>query len=278
MLVFSSLALVLMLAAPLAQDPPAPKSPEKSLTGAVSEEEFKAMHDLKAEKPPKPEGVDVTLESSAKAYLALPKDAKTPLPAVIVIHEWWGLNDHIKHWSDRLAASGYAALAVDLYDGKVATTRDEAMAAMRGVDDAKSIEHLKSADAFLKHDDRVKAVRIGSIGWCFGGGKSLATALAIEDLNACVMYYGQPVTDPAKLKAIHAPLCGVFGNEDKGIPPKTVDAFEQALTDAKVAHEIHRYDAPHAFANPSSPAYHEKEAGEAWAEVSKFLEKNLKKG
>ncbi len=275
-----ALPLLVALFVPAPQDPAAKPAPAKSLTGAVSEEEFKAMHELKKEDAPKPTGVEVTLSSGAKAYLALPpasmKDAKAPLPAVIVIHEWWGLNDHIRHWSDRLAASGYAALAVDLYGGKVATTPDQAMAAMKAVDDDASLKHLKAAHDFLKQDARVKASKVGSIGWCFGGGKSLAAALAIEDLSACVMYYGHPITDADALKKIKAPLCGVFGNQDKGIPPKTVDAFDAALTEAKVEHEIHRYDAPHAFANPSSPAYHEKEAAAAWDVVSKFLAAKLK--
>src|SRR5262249_22792701 len=149
-------------------------------------------------------------------------------------------------WSDRLAEDGYAALAVDLYGGKVAQNADEAMAAMKAVDEGKALEILKGAHHFLTTDPRVHASRTGSIGWCFGGGFSLKLALAEPELDAVVLYYGHLVTEPSKLKAIHAPLLGVFGNLDKGIPPDSVNAFDKALGEAGVSHEIYRYDAEHA--------------------------------
>jgi carboxymethylenebutenolidase len=244
-------------------------------TGSVTEEQFKAMHELKTGPAPELHGSMIEL-AGGKAYLSLPPGAKPPFPAVVVIQEWWGLNDHIKHWSDRLAAEGYAALAVDLYDGKVATTPDSAMAYVKAVNQDRANEILMAAFKFLAADPRVQATRRGSIGWCFGGGQSLALALAAPELNACVMYYGRPELDPKALQAIKAPLLGIFGNLDQSIPPATVNEFDAALGKAGVKHTILRYDAPHAFANPSNPKYDEKSAGAAWMEVQKFLAANLK--
>ncbi|KYF50983.1 dienelactone hydrolase, partial [Sorangium cellulosum] len=213
-----------------------------------------------------------------KAYLSLPKDAKPPIPGLVVIHEWWGLNEHIKHWTDRLAEDGYAALAVDMYGGKVATTPDDAMAAMKAVDEAKGLEVVRAAHRFLSTDARISAPRTGSIGWCFGGAWSLKLALNEPELDAAVIYYGRLVTDPAQLKAIKAPVLGVFGNQDKGIPPEVVNEFDKALHDAGVEHQVLRYDADHAFANPSGERYDTKAAADAWEKVRQFLAAKLKGG
>ncbi len=265
-------------AATRAQEPPAPAEKDKGkdtgATGGLSEEEFKALHDLTGRKPPAPKGTMVDL-AGARAYLSLP-EGKPPFPGVVVIHEWWGLNGHIQHWADRLAADGYAALAVDLYGGQVAENRDDAMRYMQGVDAAKVQEILKRAHAFLKEDPRVSARKRGCIGWCFGGGWTLRQAIATPDLDAAVMYYGQLVLDPAELKAIRAPLLGIFANRDTFITPAKVDEFEKALAAAGVKHKILRYDADHAFANPSGGRYDEKAAAAAWAEARAFLAERLK--
>ncbi len=245
-------------------------------TGVLSEEGFKALHQLKTEPAPPARGTMIEI-AGERAYLTLPEGAKPPLPGIVVIHEWWGLNDHIKHWSDRLAADGYAAIAVDLYRGHVADNPDSAMTYMRSVDTNRAIEIMKAADAFLASDPRIMAPRRGSIGWCFGGGKSLQLALNAPDLNAAVIYYGLPlVTDPAQLKSIKAAILGNFGNKDQAIPPKMVDQFEAALKTAGVEHEIYRYDADHAFANPSRDSYHEADAAKAWQRTRTFLAKHLK--
>ena len=250
--------------------------PQAGWTGSVPEEQFKALHELRTDAAPALHGQMVDV-AGGKAYLSLPANAKTPLPAVIVVHEWWGLNDHIKHWADRLAADGYAALAVDLYGGKTATTPEQAMEYMKGVDQKRATEVMLAADQFLAKDPRVQALKRGSIGWCFGGGQSLQLALAAPGLSACVMYYGSPVTDAAALTSLKAPLLGVFGNQDQAFPPALVDEFDKALTAAGVKHEILRYDAVHAFANPSNPKYDQKSAGDAWTHVQAFFAANLKK-
>ena len=252
-----------------------PDSKKPAWSGSVSEEQFKAMHELKTGEAPALHGQMIEL-AGGHAYLSLPANAEPPLPGVVVIQEWWGLNDHIKHWADRLAADGYAALAVDLYDGKLATTPDSALAYVKANDPARSLEILLAGHRFLAADARVKAERRGSIGWCFGGTQSLRLALAAPDLDACVLYYGGPVLEVEELQAIRAPLLGVFGNLDQSIPPATVDQFDAALTKAGVKHEILRYDAVHAFANPSNPKYDQKSAGDAWKKVQAFFAANLK--
>ncbi|WP_426755726.1 dienelactone hydrolase family protein [Myxococcus sp. Y35] len=248
---------------------------EPSPTGAVSEAEFKALHTLREDAPPKLKGEEVEV-AGTKAYLSLPEGAQGPLPAVIVIHEWWGLNDHIRHWTDRLAAEGYAALAVDLYGGKVATTRDEALSLLKAVDPARAQETLEAAHAFLQQDARVKATRTGSIGWCFGGGWSLRTAMALPELAAAVMYYGNPVTDPQALASIRAPLLGIFGTRDASIPPETLQAFREGLAAAGVRHYLLEFEADHAFANPSGERYDERAAAAAWQQVTAFLDQHLR--
>jgi carboxymethylenebutenolidase len=248
---------------------------DSKLTGQVTEEEFKKLHELKTDAAPPRKGVMIEI-AKAKAYLSIPEGATAPMPGIVVIHEWWGLNDNVMHWADRFAAEGYAALAIDLYDGTVAKTSDEAMAAMKKVDDARAKEVMLAGLAFLKDDPRVQAKKRASIGWCFGGGKSLQLALAAPDLDAAVMYYGHPETDPKVLEKLRAPLLGIFGTQDKSIPPETVKTFEEALTTARRPHTIHSYDAPHAFANPSNPRYDETNANLAWAEVRKFLAVHLK--
>lgn len=243
-------------------------------TGALSEDAFKALHELKEGAAPATRGTMIEIAGS-RAYLSLPENAKPPIPGVIVIQEWWGLNDNVKHWADRISAEGYAAIAVDLYGGRIATTPDSAMAYMKSVDNARALEILKAAHAFLANDSRVQATKRASIGWCFGGGWSLRLAIAEPALDAAVMYYGFPVMDTAELAKIRAPIFGVFGTLDEAIPPASVAEFEKALTAAGVKYEIHNYEAVHAFANPSNPRYDTKAAGDAWAKVSAFLRARL---
>ena len=242
--------------------------------GALSEEEFKRLHELRKDAPPKLDGTMIELAGS-KAYLALPKTPRANAAGMVVIHEWWGLNDHVKLCADRLAADGYAALAVDLYGGAVATTSDEAMSAMKKVDRARAVEIMKAAERFLRTDARTKAKKVGSVGWCFGGGMSLALALESDTLDAAVMFYGQPETDPKALAALKAPLLGIFGSKDPSIPPSKVGSFVQALVSAGKEHTVLSLNAEHAFANPSNPHYDEKPAAVAWDNVRAFLAAHL---
>lgn len=250
---------------------PAPAAKTEPL--GVSEADFQALHQHKDKAAPAAKGQMITLGDS-QAYLSLPPGAKGSVPGVVLIHEWWGLNSHIKHWADRLAAEGYAAIAVDLYGGQVATESKQAMALMKAVDPAQAQATLAKAFGFLAEDPRIRAKRRASMGWCFGGGWSLQLALA-QPVDAAVIYYGRLVTDAAELKKIRGNVIGVFGNRDEGIPPADVDAFEKGLKEAGVRAQVLRFDADHAFANPSSARYDKAAAQAAWAEVQDFLRSNL---
>ena len=213
-----------------------------------------------------------------RGYLAEPLHAHGALPAIIVIHEWWGLNDNIRHMADQLAGEGYAALAVDLYHGEAAATPDAAVKLMKGVlaNTATASSNLRQAYAYL-HDTE-HAPRIGVIGWCFGGGWSLETALMLPDkINATVMYYGRPVDNIVELSKLQMPLIGFFGEQDKGITPADVSAFQAALKQAHVNAEIHEYPgAGHAFANPSGENYRPAAAADAWKRTLAFFARYLK--
>jgi len=235
------------------------------------------------QKPVQPvHGTDVvyaTVDGKAvHGYLSVPAHAKGPLPGIIVIHEWWGLNDNIRRMADQLAGEGYAALAVDLYGGQSAKDAEAARKLMAGVfkDPGAAKDNLKQAYAYLH--DREHAPRIGVIGWCFGGGWSLQTALLFPDqINAAVMYYGQPVDDVKALSALRMPLMGFFGEQDMGITVQDVQTFQKALKEAKVNAEIHEYpDAGHAFANPSGDRYRPIAAADAWKRTRAFFARYLK--
>jgi carboxymethylenebutenolidase len=210
-------------------------------------------------------------------YLARPQEAKGDLPAVVVIHEWWGLNDNIRAMTRRLAGEGYQALAVDLYGGASADTPDGATKLMNGVmsNPAPATDNLKQAVAYLKGKG---ATRIGVIGWCFGGGWSLQTALlGGGDIKATVIYYGHLETDPAKLAALKSPVISFFGAADNSIPAASVHAFEAELKKEGKPVEVHIYDgAGHAFANASGGNYKPEAAKDAWQRTTVFLAKYLK--
>lgn len=242
--------------------------------GAVSEEAFASLHELKAEKAPPLRGKMIDLPD-AKAYLSLPEDTDGPVPGVVVIQEWWGLNEHIKHWADRLSAVGYAALAPDLYGGEVATEPGAASKLMKAVDQEKAIAILKSAHQYLRTDETIQAPRVGSIGWCFGGGQSLRLAIADPKLDAAVVYYGFPVLDSDRLAQIEADLLLIYANQDESIPPDQVEKLTGLLDQVEVDYALHQYDAHHAFANPSSARYNPGAAEDAWGKARAFLAEHL---
>jgi carboxymethylenebutenolidase len=211
-------------------------------------------------------------------YLARPAGSKGPLPGLIVIHEWWGLNDNIRAMTRRLAGEGYLALAVDLYGGQAAADRDAAYALMTATNErpAAAEDNLRQAHAYLTGE--LKAPTVGSIGWCFGGGWSLTTALLLPgQLDAAVIYYGHLVTDPERLATLGMPILGLFGEQDKGIPLESVRAFEAALAGlGKDARIVVYPGADHAFANPSGKNYQPEVAEKAWLETTAFLARALK--
>ena len=224
---------------------------------------------------PRPKGQDLSLKlqgGPAKAYVAKPNSK--PRGAVLVLHEWWGLNDWVKSMADRLAGEGYLALAVDLYKGKVATDPKEA-AALMGQKDEKWGDAVEEAGLeWLKSNGG--GAKVATLGFCMGGGESLKASLNDpKDVAATVMYYGIPVTDVDKLKTLRGPVLGIWANQDGWITPDKVKAFDEALTSAGVKHEFHAYDADHAFANPSGGKYNGPAAADAWQKTRTFLAKSL---
>jgi len=212
-------------------------------------------------------------------YLARPSGETTGHPGIIVIHEWWGLNDNVETMARMLAHEGYAALAVDVYGGESADGPDGARALMQKVmdDPAPAKDNLRQAHAYLT--ETLEAPRTGVIGWCFGGGWSLQTALMLPELDAAVMYYGRVVTDPEELKALEAPLLGLFGGEDQGIPVAGVREMEAALETLGKDTTIVVYPgAGHAFANPSGTRYQPEAAKDAWEKTTAFFAEHLKAG
>jgi carboxymethylenebutenolidase len=199
-------------------------------------------------------------------------------PAVVMIHENKGLNDNIKNMANLLAKEGYVVLAVDLFNGEVATNQiraSELSQSIRDNPDA-AITNLKSAVKFLASLPNVNPDKIASLGWCFGGQQSLQLALNSEDhpLAATVIYYGHLVTEPETLSKIKWPVLGIFGDQDQSIPVKTVEDFEEALTQNGITNEIYIYKGVgHAFANPSGDNYAPNETKGAWQKTLSFLNK-----
>ena len=214
-----------------------------------------------------------------RGYLALPKGEGTH-PALVVVHEWWGLNDWVKEQADSLAGQGYIALAVDLYKGRVAYDRDMAHQLYSGLAEDEGIATLVRATDFLRSRDDVRAQAIGVIGWCMGGKFSIRLAAADPGIRACVMYYGAPITDPKTIQGIQATILGNFGGDDRGPTPDQVKAFEKALKEAgkKVDFKIYP-GAGHAFANIHNAwgGYREEAAKDAWARTTAFLKAELAK-
>jgi carboxymethylenebutenolidase len=212
----------------------------------------------------------------ASAYYVPPKGGVRT--AILMVHEWWGLNDYIKREAVRLHNKlGYGVLAVDLYGGQVAATPDEAGKLMAGVDPAKCKAIVGGAVQSLT--DGVfgtKFNRVGTIGWCFGGGYSLQAAIAGGDrVQACVMYYGMPDDDPAQLARLKAPVLLVEALEDKWISPEVVAKFKASMHEAHRSLAVRTYEADHAFANPSNPKYMKGDAEDAMAATLRFFRSHL---
>jgi carboxymethylenebutenolidase len=204
---------------------------------------------------------------------------KGPIAAIIVIHEYWGLNDWVKEQASKLADQGYETLAIDLYRGKVATTPDMAHEIMRGVPEDRAKRDLHAAFVFLQAQPNVKKDRIGAIGWCMGGGYSLDVALQEPTLAADVINYGHLATDPESLKKINAPILGLFGGQDQGIPPADVKKFGETLDKMGKKIDTKIYDdAGHGFENPNNKTgYRPHDTADAWKRTVAFFAENLKK-
>jgi carboxymethylenebutenolidase len=223
-------------------------------------------------------------EEQVQAYLVRPQKAGT-YPGVVVIHEWWGLNDQIKRVADRIAEEGYMAIAPDLYRGKLGTDAGLAHELMRGLNETWAVDvvtgavgQLRGIEVRERRGGPAPATRmaVGTLGFCMGGRISLATALAGADVQATVMYYGSVETSKDALKPLDVPLLGIYGNEDRGIPLDQIRAFEAALKESgKDATVLVYPGVGHAFFNEDRPSYDAEAAKDSWERTKMFFRKNL---
>jgi len=213
-------------------------------------------------------------------YLAEPKAGKNA-PGVVVIQEWWGLNDQIRGVADKLAGAGYRALVPDLYRGKSALEAKEAEHLMNGLNFADAAgQDVRGAVQYLKSTGSKKA---GVTGFCMGGALTLLAAVNAPETDAAVAWYGFPPLEYVDASKIKAPLMGHWATQDQFFPIGKVDELEKKLLAANVKFEFHRYDAKHAFANETAdskglpPLKHDpKAADQAWKRTLDFFAKNLK--
>jgi dienelactone hydrolase len=194
--------------------------------------------------------------TTLKGFLAY-KESKTKLPVVLIVHEWWGLNDYPKMRAQQLAELGYAAFAVDMYgDGKVASTPDEAgkFAGEVRADLSKLRSRINAAYEFIKHDKRINPDKIAIIGYCFGGTVALELARTGVDLKGAVVFHGGLSTaNPSETNNVKAKILVCTGGDDKFVPEKDILAFQDEMNKAKVDWQINIYSgAVHAFTNPKS--------------------------
>lgn len=217
--------------------------------------------------------VTIPTPSGLSLRAAVAEPATTPAPTVMLIHEWWGLNDQIKAVAAELAQLGYLALSVDLYDGKRAESREEAGALMKAVDPAAATDRLVAGIEWLRADARSNG-KVGTVGWCFGGGWSLRASVAAP-VDATVIYYGDVDVPASQLARLRGPVLGHFATRDQWINQAMVERFERAMTEAGKTVTVHWYDADHAFANPTGARYDAEDAKLAWERTQAFFRTNL---
>ena len=253
-------------ASPMVQEPTIPVTAEEVQYGTI-EGEFAEGY---LTEPANPDSVAEAMGTSGMA-----------LPGVIMVHEWWGLNDNVRAMARRLAGEGYRVLAVDLYGGEVASTPAEARQLVGlAMDNPNRIaQNTQAAYAYLTEE--MGATSVAVMGWCFGGGVSLQTALALpQELDGVIIYYGRVEgTDQDQLATLEMPILGLFGGADQGIPVEGVRQFEQTLDELGKDAEIVIYeDAGHAFANPTGQNYISDAAEDAWEKTTAFLRETLYEG
>jgi carboxymethylenebutenolidase len=217
-------------------------------------------------------------QETVSGYLAAPGGTDRK-PAVVVIHEWWGLNDFARGKADSFAKQGYVALALDLYRGKVTADADVAHQLMRGLPDDRALRDLQAAVSYLRSLSNVDGKRIGAIGWCMGGGWSLNLALAEPTLAGAAIYYGHLMTEDATIQKLKVPLIGNFAGKDQGIPPDSVREFEKKAKAAGKSVDFKIYpEAAHGFASSSDPkVFRVDDAKDADARTDAFFARVLKK-
>ena len=199
------------------------------------------------------------------------------LPGLIIVHEWWGLNENVKTMARRLAGEGLQVLAVDLYGGQVANQPQKARSLVQAAmeDSSALMANMRAANQYLRNE--LQAPRVGVLGWCFGGSVTMRTAVAMPDrVDAAVIYYGEPALDPQRINNLDMPVLGLYGGQDGSIPVSSVDSFRQVLQKTNQQAEVYVYEeAGHAFANPSGENYEPDAAIDAWRKTTRFLREHL---
>lgn len=214
-------------------------------------------------------------KDGARGFLAKPVTEGT-YPGVVMIHEWWGLNDNIREMAKILANEGYVVFAVDLYGEPAATESDQAreLATRVRSNSEQAIADMKAVSKYLRENENIS--KLGAIGWCFGGQHSLLLSVN-EWIDATVIYYGSLINDQMQLKNIRGPVLGIFGEKDTSIPLDSVRSFEANLDQLGIKNDIYVYDElGHAFANPSGSNYAPEQTKDAWQKTINFFSNNLK--
>ena len=255
---------------------PATASATEAFAMLATEKDFSGGHDAPLPYAYTGEGQMIEFKTSdGQAGHAFEiKSAKPSNKYLFVIHEWWGLNDYIKKEAATYAQElpGVNVIALDLYDGQVGTTPEEAGKLMQGVKTERATAIIKGAQQYAG-----PKAQFASIGWCFGGGWSLQSALlGGKQTVGCVMYYGMPEKDVARLKGLNSDVLGLFADQDKWINPEVVKQFEKDMTTAGKKVTVKEYSADHAFANPSNPKYNKELAADAHQKALTYLKARLK--
>lgn len=252
-------------------------TPDKDFAAFASDDAFKMKHD---------EPVEFTYTSELGSMIKLPASdgmeanafyieaKKKTNKFLLVIHEWWGLNDHIKNEAAKLYADlgDVNVLALDMYDGKVASTRDSAGMLMQSLNTERAMAILNAGLTFAG-----KNAKVATIGWCMGGGFSLQAAIeGAAKVKACVIYYGMPESDLTRLKKLKAEVLGIFASREQWISPAVVDEFKANMKKAGKKLSVTSFDAEHAFANPSNPNYNSDYTAKAYKMSLDFIKRKLK--
>lgn len=217
--------------------------------------------------------VELKLASGRSVRAALARPAAAKAPGLLLIHEWWGLNDEMRDVATRMADAGFLALSVDLFEGEVANEPTRARTLMAGLDAAKATETMTGWAGWMRRDTACNG-KVGALGFCMGGGWALNTALATP-LEAAVIFYGNCRKTATELAALKGPVQGHFGRLDQSIPVEMAEGFREALKAAGKPGEIHIYEANHAFARVGGLNFHQQSADLAWQRTVEFLKKNL---
>ena len=276
------LLIAFMLFAPAAKQPTKPivccgKTATEQFAAFASDPNFVKIHVLPASfNYVAGAGADIhfTATDGTLAHGYEFKAAKKTNNYLLVIHDYLGLGDYAKYESEKYFKSlkDVNVIAIDLYDNKTTTNPDSARKLMQAVTTVRATAIIQGAIKMLG-----KNARIGTIGWCFGGGWSLQTALAAKQQTvACVVFYGMPEQDVTKLKTLHSDVLGIFANKDKWITPAVVTGFEENMKKAGKTLTVNSYDADHGFGNPNGPTHNDLAASDAYSKAEAYLHARFK--